>query len=310
MVGATLALMTMVVAALVRRRATEPAQDRRRAGRDRRRGDRARGRPCGRAAGRVARRPHDARRHLLLGLLQCLVAPVHRALVAADLPYRRNGSAARPAWSRLALARGGFDGRRGVRSGAMDRGRVSGDASAARWRSSSGSSRSSARPRPAWRAPSRSIRSAPRSSRRSSSASRSGSISRSAWSRSSPALSPSRRERRKACRKAGSCVTASACLIAVLSSSLRRHGRRGHALRRRTPSIRSRSRRSASASAFVLLAAASPSCCAARCRAGATGSASGCSACCSSRCSSCSTTSRWLHHRGARRARALDPAAL
>ena len=91
----------------VRRRATERAQDRRRAGRNRRRRGCARGGPCGRATRRVARRPHHARRHLLLGLLQCLVAPLHRAFVAADLLVRRNGVGAACLLA-LALWRGGF----------------------------------------------------------------------------------------------------------------------------------------------------------------------------------------------------------
>ena len=173
MIGSTLALMTMVVAALFGVERLSRTQDRGRARGNRRRRRGAGGRPEAGTGGSMARRPHHARRNLLLGLLQHLVTPIHRPIFAVDIPHRRNGRRCRcPAHDRDLARRPWL--RRGIRAGAVDRGRHTRRWLPLRSRSGSGSSRSTAHHRPAWRAPWRCTQSAPRSLRQSSSANRSG----------------------------------------------------------------------------------------------------------------------------------------
>ena len=73
---------------------------------------------CGRAAGRLARRSDHARLDALHGVLQCLVAPVHRALFPARFRHRLDGGRRALLSSRSPDARR-LCGGRGIRSRAQ-----------------------------------------------------------------------------------------------------------------------------------------------------------------------------------------------
>ena len=120
----TLPLWTMVVAALLGAEPLTGAQDARRPDRGRRRRDRAARRPCGGAGRRVARRSDHGRRDAVHGVLQCLVAAVHRALLAARLRHRLDGRGRALPRRRRALERR-LRGHAVVFGRAMDRGDLS-----------------------------------------------------------------------------------------------------------------------------------------------------------------------------------------